>query len=126
MQQRPFGVAVLAIAAAVLGAFALIGAGAWWNASEALVWLPSVHAERFIAIVILVVGVAEVVFAYGAWRLRAWAWTLGVVLEVVALVLAVLQLGRSDFGRHILTIVLACVVLAYLATPRVRAAFGRK
>ena len=51
MQQRPFGVAVLAIAAAVLGAFALIGAGAWWNASEALVWLPSVHAERFIALV---------------------------------------------------------------------------
>ena len=125
MQQRPFGVAVLAIAAAVLGAFALIGAGAWWNASEALVWLPSVHAERFIALIARGWG-RRVVFAYGAWRLRAWAWTLGVVLEVVALVLAVLQLGRSDFGRHILTIVLACVVLAYLATPRVRAAFGRK
>ena len=125
MQQRPFGVAVLAIAAAVLGAFALIGAGAWWNASEALVWLPSVHAERFIALVMLVVGVTEVVFAYGAWRLRPWAWALGVGLEVIALLLAVLQLGRSDFGRHILTIALACVVLVYLATPRVSAAFGR-
>jgi uncharacterized membrane protein (DUF2068 family) len=125
MQQRPFGVAVLAIAAAVLGALAIIGAGGWWNASEALVWLPSIHAERFIALVLLVVGVTEVVFAYGAWRLRAWAWTLGAVLEVIALVLALLQLGRSDFGRHIVTIVLACIVLSYLATPRVRAAFGR-
>ena len=125
MQQRPFGVAVLAIAAAVLGAFALIGAGALWNASDALVWLPSIHVERFIAMVLLVVGIAEVVFAYGAWRLRPWAWTLGAILEVIALVLALLQLGRSDFGRHILTIVLAAIVLLYLATPRVRAAFGR-
>jgi uncharacterized membrane protein YfcA len=125
MQQRPFGVAVLAIAAAVLGALAIIGAGGWWNASEALVWLPSIHAERFIALVLLVVGVTEVVFAYGAWRLRAWAWTLGAALEVMALVLALLQLGRSDFGRHIVTIILACVVLVYLTTPRVRTAFGR-
>jgi hypothetical protein len=125
MQQRPFGVAVLALAAAVLGAFALIGAAAWWNASEALVWLPSIHAERSIALVMLVVGVTEVVFAYGAWRLRPWAWTLGAVLEIVALILALLQLGRSDFGRHVLTIVLAAIVLLYLATPRVRAAFGR-
>ena len=125
MQQPPTGVAVLAIAAAVLGALAIIGAGAWWNASDALVWLPRIHAERFIALVLLVVGISEVVFAYGAWRLRHWAWTLGFVLEVIALVVAVLQLGRSDFGRHILTIVLAGIVLSYLATPRVRAAFGR-
>jgi hypothetical protein len=57
--------------------------------------------------------------------LRPWAYTLGVILEVIALVLALLQLGRSDFGRHVLTIILAGIVLLYLATPRVRAAFGR-
>jgi hypothetical protein len=66
------------------------------------------------------------VFAYGAWRLRPWAWTFGVVLEAVALVLAVVQLGPQQlFDRHILTIVLAGFILWYLATPRVRAAFGR-
>jgi hypothetical protein len=126
MQQRPTGVAVLAVAAAVLGALALIGAAAWWNASEELVWLPSIHAERQIAFILVVVGLCEVVFAYGAWRLRPWAWTFGVVLEAVALVLAVVQLGRQQlFDRHILTIVLAGFILWYLATPRVRAAFGR-
>jgi len=92
---------------------------------RALVWLPSVHAERFIALVMLVVGVTEVVFAYGAWRLRPWAWALGVRSRSHSSLAGVLQLGRSDFGRHILTIALACVVLVYLATPRVRAAFGR-
>ena len=78
-----------------------------------------------IALILLAVGFAEFVFAYGAWALRPWAWTLGVVLEIVVIVLAVLQLGRLEPVRHIVTIVIAGVVLWYLLTPRVRAAFGR-
>jgi hypothetical protein len=54
-----------------------------------------------------------------------WAWTFGVVLEIIVIVLAVLQLGRLEFIRHIVTIVIAGVALWYLTTPRVRAAFGR-
>jgi hypothetical protein len=41
------------------------------------------------------------------------------------IVLAVLQLGRLEFLRHIITIVIAGATLWYLATPRVRALFGR-
>jgi hypothetical protein len=126
MQARPVGVAVLAIAAAVLGVLALLGAGAWWNASEGLAWLPRIHGgERLIALVLLAVELSELVFAYGAWTLRPWAWTFGVALEVIVIVLAVLQLGRLEFIRHIVTIVIAGVALWYLATPRARTAFGR-
>jgi hypothetical protein len=126
MQKRPVGIAVLAIAAAVLGVLALLGAGAWWNASEGLAWLPRIHGgERLIALVLLAVGLSELVFAYGAWTLRPWAWTFGVALEVIVIVLAVLQLGRLEFIRHIVTIVIAGVALWYLTTPRVRTAFGR-
>ena len=117
---------MLAIAAAVLGVLALLGAGAWWNASEGLAWLPRIHGgERLIALVLLAVGLSELVFAYGAWTLRPWAWTFGVVLEIIVIVLAVLQLDRLEFVRHIVTIVIAGVALWYLTTPRVRAAFGR-
>jgi hypothetical protein len=126
MQKRPAGIAVLAVVAALLGVLALLAAGAWWNASEGLVWLPRIHGgERLIALVLLAAGLSELVFAYGAWALRPWAWTLGVVLEVVVIVLALLQLGRLEPVRHIVTIVIAGVVLWYLATPRVRSAFGR-
>ena len=85
MQQRPVGITMLAIAAAVLGVLAILAAGAWWNASEGLAWLPRIHGgERLIALVLLAVGLAELVFAYGAWTLRPWAWTFGVVsLELV-------------------------------------------
>ncbi len=126
MQQRPVGITILAIAAAVLGVLAILAAGAWWNASEGLAWLPRIHGgERLIALVLLLVGLAELAFAYGAWTLRPWAWTFGVVLEVIVIVLAVLQLDRLEFVRHIVTIVIAAVALWYLTTPRVRAAFGR-
>jgi hypothetical protein len=126
MQKRPTGVALLAVAAAVLGVLALLAAGAWWNASEGIALLPRIHGgERLIALVLLVAGLSELVFAYGAWTLRPWAWTLGTVLEIVVIVLAVLQLGRLEPLRHVLTIVIAGFVLWYLMTPRVRAAFGR-
>jgi lysylphosphatidylglycerol synthetase-like protein (DUF2156 family) len=126
MRQRPTGVAVLAVVAAVLGVLAILAAGAWWNASEGLAWLPRIHGgEKLIALVLLGTGLLELVLAYGAWMLRPWAWTLGVVLQVVVIVLAVLQLGRLEFARHILTIVIAGVTLWYLATPRVKAAFAQ-
>ena len=126
MKNRPAGIAILAVVAAMLGVLALLAAGAWWNASEGLAWLPRIHGgEKLIALVLLAAGLSELVFAYGAWALRPWAWTLGVVLEIVVIVLALLQLGRLEPVRHIVTIVIAGVVLWYLATPRVRAAFGR-
>jgi hypothetical protein len=120
------GIAILAVVADVLGVLALLAAGAWWNASEGLAWLPRIHGdEKLIALVLLATGLSELVFAYGAWALRPWAWTLGVVLEIAVIVLALLQLGRLEPVRHIATIVIAGVVLWYLSTPRVRAAFGR-
>ena len=126
MKERPTGVAVLAVAAAVLGVLAILAAGAWWNASEGVAWLPRIHGgEKLIALVLLAVGVCEIVLAYGAWMLRPWAWTLGVALQIAVIVLAVLQLGRLEFVRHVVTIAIAGLTLWYLTTPRVRAAFGR-
>ena len=126
MQQRPTGVAVLAVAAVALGVLALLAAGAWWNASEGLALLPRVHGgERLVALVLLAAGLLELVLAYGVWTLRPWAWTLGVVLEILVIVLAVLQLGRLEPVRHIITITIGVITLWYLTRPRVRAAFGR-
>jgi hypothetical protein len=126
MRERPTGVAVLAVAAAVLGVLAILAAGAWWNASEGVAWLPRIHGgEKLIALVLLAVGLCEIVLAYGAWMLRPWAWTFGVALQIAVIVLAVLQLGRLEFVRHVVTIAIAGLTLWYLTTPRVRAAFGR-
>ena len=123
MQSRPVGLTILAVCAVVVGVLALIAAAGWWGASNGLAYLPRIHGfERFIALVLLVVGVLELVLAYGLFALEPWAWALGVTVEIVALVLGVLQLGRGLLFGHLLTILLALVTLWYLFTPRVRAA----
>ena len=59
-----------------------------------------------------ITGAIELLFAYGAWTLRSWAWVLGVVGSALALL-------QAD-------IAIALAILAYLNTSTVRHAFGRE
>jgi len=123
MRSRPAGLSILAIAALLVGALALVGAVGWWAASDGVLFLPRLHGlERLIALILLCVGVLEIGLAYGLWNLRSWAWPLGGALEIVALVLALMQVCHGFLGSHVLTGVLAVITLWYLFTPRVRAA----
>jgi len=74
----------------------------------------------------LVYSVLDIAFAYGAWYLKPWAWTLGVVAEGIALLHAVINLlnGNGFFG-FLISVVIAGAILYYLFTPTVRQAFGR-
>jgi hypothetical protein len=47
------------------------------------------------------------------------------VLEIVVIVPAVLQLGRLEPVRHIITITIGVITLWCLTRPHVRASFGR-
>lgn len=126
MATRPLGLTLLAIGAAVIGVLALVAAAGWWAASDGLALLPRLHGvERVVALTLLATGCLELALAYGVWTLQTWAWPLGVALEIVALVLAILQLGRGIPLSHVTTIVVALVTLWYLATNRVRTLFGR-
>ncbi|MDR3545094.1 MAG: DUF2127 domain-containing protein [Candidatus Limnocylindrales bacterium] len=122
---RPFGLALLAVGAVIVGALALLGAAGWWAASDGIYFLPRLHGvERLVALALLALGALEIALSYGLWNLRPWAWALGIGLETAALVLALLQLGRGIPGSHLLTLVLAVLTLWYLSRPRVRAALG--
>jgi len=64
--------------------------------------------------------------AYGAWTLKPWAWTLGVLAQILSLIGSALTvLGGGSPSGQILSVVVALVILYYLNTPRVKAAFGR-
>jgi hypothetical protein len=124
---RPTGVTILAILAAIggvlgllAGIFALGIGGAVAASGGALGGLVSV-----LGIVAIVQGVLALAFAYGAWMLKPWAWTLGIVAFGISLVLAVIGIINGDFTGQILSVVIAVAVLYYLFTPQVKAAFGR-
>jgi hypothetical protein len=123
MQSRPFGLSLIAVLAGILGAVALVAALAWWGSAEYISFLPRLHSlHRFIALVLAAVAALEFVLAWGLWTLRPWAWALGVILEIAAIVAAVGQLGHGFPGIHVVSVALAAVALWYLFRPEVRLA----
>jgi Predicted membrane protein (DUF2127) len=126
--QRPTGITVLAILAAIggvfgiLGGLALISVGTVVATSSGLGGLAAV-----LGLIALAYGILSLVLAYGFWTLQPWAWTLGVGLEVAGIVINVLQYinNSSALGGTIFSIAINAIVLWYLYQPNVKAAFGR-
>jgi hypothetical protein len=125
---RPTGVTILAVLAAIggvlgiLGGVALLGLGSLAVAGTGLLG-GSVAIFGLIAIVQSVLALA---FAYGAWTLKPWAWTLGIVAEGIGIALAVLFIiNGSSITSQAISIIIAGAIIYYLMTPTVKAAFGR-
>ncbi len=137
MQQRPTGITILAVLSAIVGvlglfgSLALIGLGGLVGGIAASELGTAAGAAlgglAVIGGLILLVGsVLNLVFAYGAWNLRPWAWVLGLIAEGLALVSAVVGiLNTGDIGSQILNIVIPAIIIYYLMTPDVKKAFGR-
>ena len=127
---RPTGITILAVLSAIggvlsiLGGIALIGLGGVGAASTGQAALFGMGA--IFGILLLVSGIASLAFAYGAWTLQPWAWTLGIALQVISLALSVLTIiGGGDIAGQIISIAIAGIILYYLMQPSIKAVFGR-
>jgi hypothetical protein len=127
---RPMGITILAVLSAIggvltiLGGIALIGLGGVAGASSGSAALFGMGA--IFGLLLLVSGIASLAFAYGAWTLQPWAWTLGVALQIISLALSVLSIvGGGDISSQIISIAIAAIILYYLMQPTIKAAFGR-
>jgi hypothetical protein len=126
--QRPTGITILAVLAAIagvlyiLGGLALLTVGAVVSATYALGGLAAV-----IGLIILVVGVLYIGLAYGFWSLKPWAWSLGVGLQVAGIILNIVQYvnNNTNLVGTIIGIAIAGAIIYYLFQPNVKAAFGR-
>jgi hypothetical protein len=124
------GITILAVLSAIggvltiLGGIALIGLGGVAGASSGSAALFGMGA--IFGLLLLVSGIASLAFAYGAWTLQPWAWTLGVALQIISLALSVLTIvGGGDISGQIISIAIAAIILYYLMQPTIKAAFGR-
>jgi hypothetical protein len=136
--QRPQGITILAILAAVggvlgiFGAIALFGLGAL---SGAVLGAAGAAGGGFLVggfamfwgLVVLAQSAASLGFAYGAWFLKPWAWMLGIAVEGAGILVAFINLigGSSDFFGFIISAAIAGAIIYYLMTPAVKQAFGR-
>lgn len=127
---RPMGITILAVLSAIggvlglLGSLAIIGIGGLAAASTGSAAFFGLGAIW--GLIILALAIASLVFAYGAWTLKPWAWSLGVALQVISLVLAALTVvSGGDISSQIIGVVISAIILYYLFQPNIKAAFGR-
>lgn len=125
--QRPTGITILAILAGIGGVFGLL-------AALALLGLGGVGAATglggfvFVAgLIALAYAVLSLALAYGFWTLQPWAWPLGVGVQVLGVLQALLQFAndQANLVSVIISLAIAGVILWYLFQPHVKAAFGR-
>ena len=127
---RPMGITILAVLSAIggvlglLGSLAIIGIGGLAAASTGSAAFFGLGAIW--GLLILALAIASLVFAYGAWTLKPWAWSLGVALQVISLVLAALTVvSGGDISSQIIGVVISAIILYDLFQPNIKAAFGR-
>jgi hypothetical protein len=107
-RQRPFGISLLAILAAIsfiVGLWALFGG------------FGVADGGTIIAFAITVVGGLA---AYGLWNLRPWAWPLALVTYVLATIDAVLLLTAGTINTNL---VVGPLVIMYLFRSDIRELF---
>lgn len=139
--KRPTGVTVIAVLAIIgavilmLGALPFLGFGSLFSflGSSATVVISGASATIVatlgitLGLAALALAVATLVFGIYALQLKSWAWTLGIVLMVISLVLTVGEMfvvGVTVSG--VVSGLIALAILVYLYTSDVRTAFGHE
>ncbi len=124
--QRPMGVTILAILAAIAGLLGVFGGVVLLGASSAVSFaIPGLSGlSALIGIGVIVQSALLLVFAYGAWSHKPWAWMLGLVGAGLGIVLALLQLGGSSPSSLLVNILIDGAIIYYLFQPTIRRAFG--
>ena len=136
-QQRPTGITILAVLAFIGGIFGICGGlsgivgGAFLGGLAASAGASNATALggmiAIYSIIAMGFAVADLVFGFGAWTLKPWAWMLGMVLFGLNIVFQLVALiaGWATFGGIIISVAIAGVIIYYLLTPQVKQAFGR-
>jgi hypothetical protein len=123
---RPTGVTVLAVVAAIggvlgiLGGLSLLGLGALYAA-----YTGGGLAALF-GILIIAVSIAELAIAYGFWTAKPWAWTWGIALQALNVIVGLVELvlGYGTFSSLVVDVIVAAIIIYYLNQPGIRSYFS--
>ena len=97
---RPLGVTILAILTVISGIGFLV------------------------SVILIPLGIANLVVAYGLWKGKRWAWTITLVLSFIGIALGLASIATGTI-TPILPVIINAIVVYYLYRPNVKAFFGR-
>jgi uncharacterized membrane protein (DUF2068 family) len=156
IRQRPTGVTILGILFVIAGAFSLLGGIATLVAIPFVANVnpnvinddlqlngqqqPLTPSEQtalaqgsgsiltVLGAVLIPLGIASLVVAYGLLKGKRWAWYVAVVLSIIGLVVNVISLVTSNMGAiagAVVGIAFEGIVLYYLSRRNVKEYFGK-
>lgn len=139
--QRPLGVTVLAVLDVLVGIFpvylgvmymifistfsnpGIIGSlGGWGMPGFFALFRGALILP--LGLILLVLGILAFVVGWGFWKGRGWAWTFGLVLYVIGIVLEVISLAVGDVVS-IVVVIIGALLVYYMFRPNVKAWFGK-
>jgi uncharacterized membrane protein len=126
--QRPTGVTIIAVLAAIAGVFGLLGSLVLLGLGGTVAANTGLGGLVFVGgLIVLGYSALSLVLAYGFWNLKPWAWPLGIGVEVLGIIQAILQFMNDsrNVTSMVISIAIAAIVIWYLYQPHVKAAFGR-
>lgn len=137
-QQRPSGIAILALVYILLAIFSLLWSLLVFNVGGlaatvgTLFGAQSMTASGVDNVVSgtlgIITAIVELIVAFGLWKLRSWAWLLAIIavgMNVVNGVLGIFSGGLWTFCCGLFGLIIPVAILVYLFRPEVRRAFGR-
>jgi hypothetical protein len=155
LRHRPTGVTILAVLFVIAGAFTLLGGIGTWVAIPFVANVnPNVIGNELqfngqplltpsdqtalaqgsgsiltvLGAVLIPLGIASLVVAYGLFKAKSWAWFVAVVLSIIGVVVNVISLVTSNMGAitgALVGIAINAIVLYYLSRRNVRQYFGK-
>lgn len=130
--KRPTGITIIALLALISGLLGLCCGSPLILLGGIGVIIPS-GVTQVLGILGILLGVLlafgpflQVVFAYGAWNLRSWAWWLGIIatgISVAGVVISIIGSGGATVWTAVTNALLPIIIFVYLLFPDVRQAF---
>jgi len=77
-----------------------------------------------IGLILIVLGIASFVVAWGLIKGKGWAWTVTIIITIISMVFNALLIASGNIGA-IVGITIDGVIIYYLYRPNVKSYFGR-
>jgi hypothetical protein len=74
--------------------------------------------------VLLILGILYLAVGIGFFGGKGWAWTLGIIVSVVGIILDIVQIGFGGYSS-IVGLIIGLLIIYYLMRPHVKAFFGK-
>jgi hypothetical protein len=128
---RSRGLTVIAVLAFMQGLFVTLVALAWFAIISIFDQEPGGMSSVLVRMAeargwfLIFLSLMYILFAVGAWKARAWAWWVGLLVSVLSMLILVrLLLQGEPVLLALIWVIVPIIIFCYLFTPEGRQAFG--